>query len=150
MTCKDCIHFEVCDSGRHIGEYIEDDGVYTDGVEKECPTFKLDASVIDLADVISRIEDCCIVVNRPGIEKIKADYGVNCGWISASDRLPDHEEFVLAIVSGKPKSNITLRGSYEIASYLKEDGWLVETFPEWKSPTVTYWRELPLGPERPR
>lgn len=39
MTCKDCIHFEVCDSGRHIGEYIEDDGVYSDGVEKECPTF---------------------------------------------------------------------------------------------------------------
>lgn len=40
MTCKDCIHFEVCDSGRHIGEYIEDDCVYTDGVEKQCKTFK--------------------------------------------------------------------------------------------------------------
>ena len=26
MTCKDCIHFEVCDSERHIGEYIEDKG----------------------------------------------------------------------------------------------------------------------------
>ena len=78
MTCRNCIHFEVCDSGRHIGEYIEDDGVYTDGVEKECPTFKPDAGVIDLGDLISRIEDCCIVVNRPGIEKIKADYGMNC------------------------------------------------------------------------
>lgn len=40
MTCKDCIHFEVCDSGRHIGEYIEDDGVYSDGVENECLTFR--------------------------------------------------------------------------------------------------------------
>lgn len=40
MTCKDCIHFEVCDSGRHIGEYIEDDGVYTEGVEKECLAFR--------------------------------------------------------------------------------------------------------------
>lgn len=40
MTCKDCIHFEVCDSGRHIGEYIEDDGVYTDDVEKQCEMFK--------------------------------------------------------------------------------------------------------------
>lgn len=40
MTCKDCIHFEVCDSGRHIGEYIEDDGIYSEGVENECPTFK--------------------------------------------------------------------------------------------------------------
>ena len=39
-TCKNCLHFEVCDSGRHIGEYIEDDGIYSDGVENECPTFK--------------------------------------------------------------------------------------------------------------
>ena len=54
MTCKDCIHFEVCDSGRHIGEYIEDDGVYTDGVEKECPTFKLGADVVSVV----RCKDC--------------------------------------------------------------------------------------------
>lgn len=40
MTCKDCFHFEVCDSGRHIGEYIDDDGIYSKGVEKECPAFK--------------------------------------------------------------------------------------------------------------
>lgn len=40
MTCKDCLHFEVCDSGRHIGEYVKDDGVYSDGVEKECAAFK--------------------------------------------------------------------------------------------------------------
>ncbi len=44
MTCKDCFHFEVCDSGRHIGEYIDDDGIYSDGVEKECPTFKSKAA----------------------------------------------------------------------------------------------------------
>ena len=38
-TCKACIHFAVCDSGRHIGEYIEDDGVYSEGVEKGCEFF---------------------------------------------------------------------------------------------------------------
>lgn len=40
MTCKDCIHFKVCDSGRHIGEHIEDDGVYSEGVERECVAFE--------------------------------------------------------------------------------------------------------------
>ena len=40
MTCRECLHFEVCDSGRHIGEHVDDDGVYTDGVERECTTFK--------------------------------------------------------------------------------------------------------------
>lgn len=54
MTCKDCIHFEVCDSGRHIGEYIEDDGVYTEGVENECETFKNKA---DFMEVV-RCEKC--------------------------------------------------------------------------------------------
>ena len=45
-TCKDCIHFEVCDSGRHIGEYESDDGVYSDGVESECPTFRNKADCV--------------------------------------------------------------------------------------------------------
>ena len=40
MTCKDCIHFKVCDSGRHIGEHIEDDGVYSEGVERDCVAFE--------------------------------------------------------------------------------------------------------------
>lgn len=39
-TCKECFHFEVCDSGRHIGEYLVDDGTYSNGVENECPTFE--------------------------------------------------------------------------------------------------------------
>ncbi|MBQ9760119.1 MAG: hypothetical protein IJW16_02090 [Clostridia bacterium] len=41
MTCKDCGHFVVCDSGRHIGEYIEDDATYTEGVERFCAAFVL-------------------------------------------------------------------------------------------------------------
>lgn len=47
-TCNDCFHFEVCDSGRHIGEYENDDGVYTEGVEKECPTFKNKADFVEV------------------------------------------------------------------------------------------------------
>lgn len=47
-TCKNCFHFEVCDSGRHIGEYIEDDGIYSDGVEKSCPTFRDSADVAEV------------------------------------------------------------------------------------------------------
>ena len=54
MTCKDCFHFEVCDSGRHIGEYDSDEGVYTEGVEKECPTFKNKANFVE----VGRCKDC--------------------------------------------------------------------------------------------
>lgn len=54
MTCKDCFHFKVCDSGRHIGEYIEDDGIYSEGVEKECITFIASADVVEVV----RCKDC--------------------------------------------------------------------------------------------
>lgn len=54
MTCKECFHFKVCDSGRHIGEYIEDDGIYSEGVEKECITF---IPTADLIEVV-RCKDC--------------------------------------------------------------------------------------------
>ena len=48
MTCKECFHFKVCDSGRHIGEYIEDDGIYSEGVEKECITFIPSADIVEV------------------------------------------------------------------------------------------------------
>lgn len=48
MTCENCIHFKVCDSGRHIGEHIDDEGVYSDGVEKECPEFKNKEDFVDI------------------------------------------------------------------------------------------------------
>ena len=55
-TCKDCIHFEVCDSGRHIGEYIEDDGVYSEGVEKECVAFRDKAKFIELPLPVNKVK----------------------------------------------------------------------------------------------
>lgn len=69
MTCKDCIHFEVCDSGRHIGEYIQDDAVYTDGVEKQCPTFKSNTQnqTADAVEVV-RCKNCRYCSNNPSLD----------------------------------------------------------------------------------
>ena len=47
------------------------------------------------------------------------------GWIDPADALPPDDDMVLAIVSGKPADNITLKDSYELASYGSE-GWIVE------------------------
>ena len=76
MTCEDCIHFEVCDSGRHIGEYIEDDGSYSEGVERECETFKYKANFVEV---------------KHGV--------VIPQWISVKDRLPEDKQNVLTIDS---------------------------------------------------
>ena len=51
-------------------------------------------------------------------------------WIPVEERLPDHDELVLVIASGKPKENITLDEAVELAT-LYSDGWCLETWPEW-------------------
>lgn len=67
-------------------------------------------------------------------------------WIPVTERLPDHDELVLVIASGKPKENITLDGAIELAT-LYSDGWCLETWPEWTGANVTYWMPLPEPPE---
>ena len=69
------------------------------------------------------------------------------GWIDPSMELPPDDDMVLAIVSGKPADNITLEDAYELASYGSE-GWIVEQFELWETPTVTWWRPLPDPPEK--
>ena len=67
-------------------------------------------------------------------------------WHKPENKLPENDDFVLAIVSGIPFPNITLVYSYKIASY-SEDGWCIETFPYAKHLTVHYWCRLPSQPK---
>ena len=68
-------------------------------------------------------------------------------WIDPAVELPPDDDMVLAIVSGKPADNITLEDAYELASYGSE-GWIVEQYELWETPTVTWWRPLPDPPEK--
>ena len=68
-------------------------------------------------------------------------------WIDPAVELPPNDDMVLAIVSGKPADNITLEDAYELASYGSE-GWIVEQYELWETPTVTWWRPLPDPPEK--
>ena len=68
-------------------------------------------------------------------------------WIDPAVELPPNDDMVLAIVSGKPADNIILEDAYELASYGSE-GWIVEQFELWETPTVTWWRPLPDPPEK--
>lgn len=54
-------------------------------------------------------------------------------WIDPAVELPPNDDMVLTI--------------YELASYGSE-GWIVEQFELWETPTVTWWRPLPDPPEK--
>ena len=67
-------------------------------------------------------------------------------WIPVEERLPNLDELVLVIASGKPQENITLDNAVELAE-LYSDGWCLEIWPEWTKAAVTHWMPLPEPPE---
>lgn len=67
-------------------------------------------------------------------------------WVSVKDRLPETDDMVLVLASGKPRENITLVDAFELAEYDPE-GWSLETYPEWMDAKVTHWMPLPEPPE---
>ena len=67
-------------------------------------------------------------------------------WIPVAERLPGNDDFVLVIASGK-SGNITLNNEIELASFSMDEGWILEMWPEWEDPKVTYWMPLPEPPK---
>lgn len=67
----------------------------------------------------------------------------NQRWHNPKDKLPEPDTGVLAIVSGKPHTNITLVGAYCIAEYDVQDGWIVSDYPECTSLKIEAWMPLP-------
>lgn len=66
-------------------------------------------------------------------------------WISVKDRLPETDECVLVIASGRYK-NIKLVDAYELANYYAGEGWYLEAYPEMEDPYITWWMPLPDPP----
>lgn len=63
-------------------------------------------------------------------------------WIPVTERMPENDNQVLAIVSGRWE-NITFDHAYELASWSAEEGWIMEAWPELENPEVTHWKPLP-------
>ena len=68
-------------------------------------------------------------------------------WVNVEERLPEEGESVLCIVNGKPGKNITLCEAYQLGVWYKEDGWLIDEYPEWRDVEVIWWMPLPDAPE---
>lgn len=90
-----------------------------------------------LVQAIRKIQDYLSVVTDTNV-------GSKSNWIPCSERLPeDGEEMVLIQVSGKPTENIQFKYAFEFAYYEKEEGWILEYYPEWENPEVVAWMPLP-------
>lgn len=102
----------------------------------------IDNLAADAADVLQEYVDRCARY-ADGIMALREKQQ----WISVTERLPETEDFVLAVVNGKPTENVTLVDSIEIASFMRDEGWCLDMYPEWEDPKVTHWMPLPYKPE---
>ena len=68
-------------------------------------------------------------------------------WIPVTDRLPEDDHDVLIVGSGSPVKNVRLENSLEIARFSKDEGWILECWPDWETPIVTHWMPLPQPPK---
>lgn len=46
-----------------------------------------------------------------------------------------------------PKSNITLEETYQLGSWNKADGWIIDEWLDWEDANVTHWMPLPDPPK---
>ena len=69
-------------------------------------------------------------------------------WVRVENAFPPEHETVLCIVSGKPKPNIMLEDAYQLGSWNKADGWIIDEWLDWEGANVTWWMKLPEPPDR--
>ena len=69
-------------------------------------------------------------------------------WVSVENTMPPEHETVLCIVSGKPNPNITMEDAYQLGSWNKADGWIIDEWLDWEGANVTWWMKLPETPDR--
>lgn len=63
-------------------------------------------------------------------------------WVSVGEVLPCIGELVLAIVNGVLEK-ITFHDAVQLARYIPGEGWIIESYPEWKNAEVTHWMQIP-------
>ena len=68
-------------------------------------------------------------------------------WINVNEAVPDNEYVVLVVASGKPKENIILIEALQLACFDKNEGWILEEWPEAENIEIHYWAYIPEHPE---
>lgn len=71
----------------------------------------------------------------------------NRGWIKAEEQLPDDGDCVLVLASGAAGENITLINAYMLAGYFKDEGFILEEYPQAEDIFIEWWMPLPAPPE---
>lgn len=65
-------------------------------------------------------------------------------WRSPQEELPPQDEMVLVIANGKIAENVKAVDAVMLASWAREDGWMLELYPETETGfEIRFWMPLP-------
>lgn len=67
---------------------------------------------------------------------------VDLRWRDTETETPADDVCVIAVVSGRPAEHIELAEAYQIARFYADEGWIIEEWPTWETPTVHRWRPI--------
>lgn len=101
--------------------------------------YSFEALSQSLREAADTIEALSAKLQAADMEQTAEDCG---GWIPCKERLPEYDTCVLVQVNGKYK-NITFENAIEFATYIKGEGWILETYPDWHNPNIIAWQPLP-------
>lgn len=68
-------------------------------------------------------------------------------WISVKEAVPDTDREVLVIVNGMAGKKVKFVNAIMIGLFDKDEGWILEDWPECESIEVFYWMEMPGLPD---
>ena len=92
-----------------------------------------------MAKVIAAREACALAIDALREQEERR-------WIPVTEKLPDDGDSVIVVVSGKVGS-LSLHDAIEFAEFSIDEGWILEMWPEWEDPKVTYWMPCPEPPK---
>lgn len=72
-------------------------------------------------------------------------------WRSPQEELPPEDEIAVVIANGQIAENVKAVDAVMLASWAREDGWMLELYPETETGfEIRFWMPLPEAPEQER
>lgn len=138
---------ECSDECPYYGESLCVEGLMADaaGRIRQLEAYAAEGDM-DIAELVSEI--CQLAAKNADMYDEIADLKDKLPrWISTEDRLPDTEDNVLVIASGRATEHVRMERAYLLGCYTDNEGWIIDGWEEWENPTVHYWMQLPEAPE---